>query len=299
MFTIRRATLTVVLFLGGAATVRAEDDFSKVEVKATQVQGNVWMLQGQGGNIGVSVGSDGLLIVDDEFAPLADKIRAALKGIADGKLKFILNTHWHGDHTGSNSVFGPEAPIIAQTNVRKRLAEGSKVPGRERPPEGPAALPVITFDQSLSVHFNGEEIQVLHVPAGHTDGDSIIFFTGSNVVHMGDQFFNGSFPFVDIDSGGNVEGYIKNVRDVLAKLPKGAKIIAGHGPIGNAQDLEKFLVMLEKTTAIVRDARKAGKTLERTEAAGFPDEWKSWGEGFVNSKRWVDLVWRSLEPRAR
>ena len=165
-----------------------------MQIKATKVAGNVYMLEGAGGNIGVSVGDDGILIVDDQFAPLADKIRAALKALADKKLRFILNTHWHGDHTGGNVAFGPEATIIAHDNVRKRLSteqksRSSKAPRRASPKE---ALPVITFDQSLSVHFNGEEIRAIHYPQGHTDGDSVIFFTASNVVHLGDDFFAGT-----------------------------------------------------------------------------------------------------------
>src|SRR5258705_1387650 len=186
-------------------------DFSKVEIKTTKVAGNVYMLQGSGGNIGVSVGPDGILIVDDEFAPLADKIKAALKGLGEGKLKFILNTHWHGDHTGGNGVFGPEAPIIAQTNVRKRLADGYSSPNYNVKPAPKEALPVVTFDQTLSVHFNGEEIRVLHFPHGHTDGDSVIFFTTSNVVHMGDDFFAGSFPFVDLERGVYVGWVVLNL----------------------------------------------------------------------------------------
>src|SRR5712692_12003121 len=200
-------------------------DFSKVEIKVTKVGGNVYMLEGSGGNIGVSVGPDGILIVDDQFAPLADKIKAALKTLGDGKLKFVLNTHYHGDHTGGNVVFSPEAPIIAQTNVRARLSteQKSKFFKRTTPPSPKEALPVITFDQAVSVFFNGEEIKVIHFPHGHTDGDSVIFFTGANVVHMGDDFFAGRFPFVDLASGGNVEGVTKNVGDIISKLPAGVK----------------------------------------------------------------------------
>jgi glyoxylase-like metal-dependent hydrolase (beta-lactamase superfamily II) len=237
------------------------------------------------------------LIVDDEFAPLADKIKAALKGLGDGKLKFILNTHWHGDHTGGNVVFGPEAPIIAQTNVRKRLSEGSNVPNRTVKPAPKEALPVITFDQSLSVYFNGEEIRVIHYPHGHTDGDAVIFFTGANVVHMGDDFFSGMFPFVDLDSGGDVDGYIKNVGDVITKLPANVKIIPGHGPLSNIDDLKRFHRMLIETSGIVRQKMAEGKKVEQIKAEGFPDEWKSWGAGFVNSDRWIDTIYRSFSAR--
>ena len=276
----------------------AQQDFSKVEIKTTKVAGNVYMLQGSGGNIGVSVGPDGILIVDDEFAPLADKIKAALKGLGEGKLKFILNTHWHGDHTDGNVVFGPEAPIIAQTNVRKRLADGYSSPTYSVKPAAKEGLPVVTFDQSLSVHFNGEEIRVIHFPHGHTDGDAVIFFTGANVVHMGDDFFNGMFPFVDLDSGGDVEGYVKNVGDVISKLPANVKIIPGHGPLGSIDDLKRFHHMLTETTGIVRKKMAEGKKVEQIKADGLPAEWKSWSWEFVSSDRWIETIYRSFSARS-
>ena len=293
--------LSVILVIAALAGVsQAQQDFSKVEIKVTKVAGSVYMLEGSGGNIGVSVGSDGILIVDDEFAPLADKIKAALKGLGEGKLKFILNTHWHGDHTGGNVVFGPEAPIIAQTNVRKRLAteQKSELFKSTTPPSPKEALPVITFDQSLSVHFNGEEIRVIHFPHGHTDGDSVIYFTGANVVHMGDDFFAGRFPFVDLESGGDVEGYAKNVGEVLAKLPAGAKIIPGHGPLSGPDDLKLFHSMLTQTIDIVRKKFAAGKTLEQIKSEGLPDEWKSWGTGFVKTDAWIETIFRSLSAHS-
>ncbi|MGZ5483636.1 MAG: MBL fold metallo-hydrolase, partial [Pyrinomonadaceae bacterium] len=254
-------SFAALIVLAASQSAFAQQDWSKVEIKSTKVNGNVYMLQGSGGNIGVSVGGDGILIVDDQYAPLADKIKAALKTLGEGKLKFILNTHWHGDHTGGNAAFSSEGSIIAHTNVRKRLAEGMTITGRTVQPAAKEALPIITFDQSVSVHFNGEEIRALHFPRGHTDGDAVIFFTSSNVVHMGDLFFNGMFPYVDIDSGGDVEGYMKNVGEVLGKLPAGAKIIPGHGPLATAEDLKKVHTMLTTTTGIVRDKMKAGKTL--------------------------------------
>lgn len=288
--------LAGALLLCAATQAIAQQDFSKVEIKATKVSGNVYMLEGSGGNIGVSVGSDGLLIVDDQFAPLADKIKAALKNLGEGKLKFILNTHWHGDHTGGNAVFGPDAPIIAQTNVRKRLQEGMTAP-RKVDPAPKEALPVITFDQSVSVHFNGEEIRVIHFPHGHTDGDSVIFFTKSNVVHMGDDFFNGMFPFIDIDSGGDVDGYVKNVGEVLSKVPAGAKIIPGHGALASADDLKKFHQMLVATTDIVRQRVAAGKTLDQIKAEGLPPEWNSWGAGFIKTDRWLETLYRAYAKK--
>lgn len=275
---------------------RPQTDWSKVQIKATKVAGNVYVLEGGGGNIGVSVGPDGILIVDDQFAPLADKIRAALKTLGQGKLRFILNTHWHNDHTGGNAAFGPEATIIAHDNVRKRLSTEQRLEFfKQTVPASPKeALPVITFDQSLSVHFNGEEIRALHLPQGHTDGDSIIFFTSSNVVHLGDDFFSGSFPFVDLDSGGSVEGLTKNIEELITKIPAGAKLIPGHGPVSTIDDLKSYHRMLTETTAVVRQKIAANKTLAEIKSEGLPAEWDSWGKGFIKTDQWLELIHLSL-----
>jgi len=291
--------LLLTVLLAFTASAQAQTDFSKVQMKATKVAGNVYMLEGAGGNIGVSVGDDGLLIVDDQFAPLADKIRAALKGIADKKLKFILNTHWHGDHTGGNVVFGPEATIIAHDNVRKRLAteQKSTVFNTTTPPSPKEALPVITFDQSLSVHFNGEDIRAIHFPHGHTDGDSVIFFSASNVVHLGDDFFAGRFPFVDLESGGSVEGLVKNIGELVNKIPADAKLIPGHGPLSTLDDLKSYYRMLQQTTEIVRQKIAGGKTLDQIKSEGLPEEWKPWGEGFIKTDRWVETIYKSLTAK--
>lgn len=290
--------LIIVLVISPTPSTKAQD-FSKVEITAAKVAGNVHMLQGAGGNIGVSVGPDGILIVDDQFAPLADKIKAALKNLGEGKLKFVLNTHWHGDHTGGNAQFGPEAPIIAHDNVRRRLATEQRIEiFKSTTPASPKeALPVITFDKSLSVHFNGEEIRVIHFPQGHTDGDSIIFFTNSNVVHMGDDFFVAKFPFVDLDTGGSVQGLTKNIGDIIPKLAADVKIIPGHGPLATVEDLKKFHHMLKETTAIVQGKMKAGKTMEQIKAEGLPAEWTSWGTGFIKTDVWLEIIYRSLSKK--
>ena len=291
--------ITVVFVLLSATSVMAQQDFSTVTIKATKVSGNVYMLEGSGGNIGVSVGPDGILIVDDQFAPLADKIKAALKTLGEGKLKFVLNTHWHPDHTGANQVFGPEAPIIAHDNVRKRLAteQKSEFFKRTTPASPKEALPVITFGHSVTVHFNGEEIRAIHFPNGHTDGDSVIFFTGSNVVHMGDDFFGNRFPFVDLDSGGSVEGLIKNIADVMAKLPADVKIIPGHGPISTLDDLRRYHQMLVTTTDIVRQKMAAGKTIEQIKTEGLPAQWNDWGTGFIKTDMWLQAIHASLSKK--
>jgi glyoxylase-like metal-dependent hydrolase (beta-lactamase superfamily II) len=295
---VKKVLVSFVLFLF-AVSVQAQTDWSKVEIKAQKVSGNVYMLEGAGGNIGVSVGDDGILIVDDQYAPLADKIKAALKGIADKKLRFILNTHWHGDHTGGNVVFGPEAPVIAHDNVRKRMAteQKSEFFKRTTPASPKEALPVITFDHNLTVHFNGEEIRAIHFPQGHTDGDSVVFFTSSNVVHLGDDFFAGRFPFVDLESGGNVEGLTKNIGEIIEKIPAGAKLIPGHGPLSTIDDLKTYHGMLMKTTDVVRQKISAGKTLEQIKNEGLPEEWKSWGTGFIKTDLWLEIVYRSLTAK--
>lgn len=290
--------LFALLLLPSLAFAQGQD-FSKVEMKATKVAGNVWMLEGAGGNIGVSVGPDGLLIVDDQFAPLADKIKAALKNLGEGKLKFVINTHWHGDHTGSNAVFGVDSTIIAHSNVRKRLgAESTNRDGQKVPAAPKVALPIITFDQTLSVHFNGEEIKAIHYPNGHTDGDGIIFFTGSNVVHMGDHMMTGNFPYVDMNSGGSVEGIVRNIGNVLAKLPPDVKIIPGHGPLATVDDVRKYQQVLIETVDIVRKQMQAGKSMDEAKAAGLPAKYDGWGKGFISTPVWIETIFKSLSNPA-
>jgi len=287
--------LVLLAFLAAGGLPAQDERFADVQIKATHVGGNVHALEGYGGNIGVSVGEDGILIVDDQFAPLADRIRAALGKLGEGKLRFVLNTHWHGDHTGGNPVFGAEAPIIAQDNVRARLARGQRLGERAREPMVPQGLPVITFDRSLSVHFNGEEIRVIHLDHAHTDGDSVVWFTGSNVVHMGDILFSGLFPFVDLESGGDVEGLIGQVAELIDELPADARLIAGHGPVvSTLDDLRVYHDMLVRTTDIVRGRIAEGMTLEQIEAAGLPAEWSGFSWEFVPTDRWLAIVHASL-----
>ncbi len=274
----------------------AQQDFSDVEFEVTHVSGSVWVLiSGRGGNIGVSSGPDGVLMVDDQFAPLADKIRAALREAGQSGLaaepKFLLNTHWHGDHTGGNAEFADQATIVAHTNVRERLASSQN----DTPPE---ALPVITFDDALSLHFNGEEIRAFHVPNGHTDGDVVIYFMGSNVIHMGDDFFAGRFPFVDIASGGSVEGMERGVGEVLQHVPDDAAIIPGHGPLSTVEDLENYHRMLGETIATVRRKMDRGMSSEEIQGEGVADQWSGWGAGFINTERWLDTIFQSLSGGA-
>ena len=268
---------------------------AQAQIKTTHVAGAVHMLTGRGGNIGVSAGEDGILMVDDKFAPLAPKIKAALGGLGAKKpLAFVVNTHWHGDHTGANEIFGKDAYIISHANVRKRLAVTSYVLGRTVKPKAKVGLPVITYEGSISVHFNGEEIRIVHYPNGHTDGDSVLFFPKSNVVHTGDLFFSGRFPFVDLGNGGDVKGLTKNIAKLIGQIPKDAKIIPGHGPLSGVKELKAYHAMLVETTRIVREQMKAGKTLAQIQAAGLPQKYASWGKGFISTKRWVGTVFNSL-----
>jgi cyclase len=297
MTRFRSSSIAIMAALAALAATTtpavAQRDFSTVEIKTQKVAGNIYMLEGAGGNIGVSAGEDGILIVDDQFKPLADKIRAALKGINPGKLRYVLNTHFHGDHVGSNEIFGAEATIIAHDNVRKRIStrqESSRGVVEALAKEG---WPVITFDASVSVHFNGEAIRVIHVPNGHTDGDSIIHFTGANVVHMGDQMFAGRFPFIDLEGGGTLRGYTKNIADIIAQLPADVKIIPGHGPLSTLDDLKAMHKMLVGTADIVQKKIKEGKSLEAIIAEGLP-EYESWNWQFISTKTWIETLHKEL-----
>jgi len=297
MTRFRSSSIAIMAALAALAATTtpavAQRDFSTVEIKTQKVAGNIYMLEGAGGNIGVSAGEDGILIVDDQFKPLADKIRAALKGINPGKLRYVLNTHFHGDHVGSNEIFGAEATIIAHDNVRKRIStrqESSRGVVEALAKEG---WPVITFDASVSVHFNGEAIRVIHVPNGHTDGDSIIHFTGANVVHMGDQMFAGRFPFIDLEGGGTLRGYTKNIADIIAQLPADVKIIPGHGPLSTLDDLKAMHKMLVGTADIVQKKIKEGKSLESIISEGLP-EYESWNWQFISTKTWIETLHKEL-----
>ena len=294
---MRKAVLALIspLFFLGVQAFAQGQDFSKVEIKVQKVAGTVYMLQGAGGNIGASVGEDGIVVVDDEFLPLADKIEAALKGITDKPVKFILNTHWHGDHTGGNPHFGAKAPIIAQENVRKRLATGGQTRFGKVEPAGKVALPVITFEEDVTVHLNGEDIRAIHFPNGHTDGDSVIFFPQANVVHMGDDFFNGGmFPFIDLDSGGSVQGMIAGGEKVLAEVPDDVKIIPGHGPLGTKDDLRKFITMLKETSAAVQAGINQHKTMEQLKNEKVLAKWDAFGQSFIKTDVFVEILYDSL-----
>lgn len=294
-----RKFIFVILMIAAGYAAAQDRDFSKVEMKVSKVAGNVYMLQGAGGNIGALVGDDGIIIIDDQFAPLVDKIRAALKGITDKPVRFIINTHYHFDHTGGNALFSQSSTIIAQDNVRKRLETGGKAGNGgsvsfDIKPEVPEALPIITFEHDVTVHMNGEDIRALHFPSGHTDGDSIIFFPKANVVHMGDDFVTYGFPFIDVNGGGSVKGMIEAVESVIQQIPADAKIIPGHGDVSTVEDMRQFVKMLKDTSAVVEKAIADGKTVEQMKSEKILDAWQKFSGEFITTDAYIETVYNSL-----
>jgi cyclase len=294
---IRAALVGALAALAGAAFAQQED-FSKVEIKVTKVSGNVYMLEGAGGNIAASVGDDGIVIVDDQFAPLADKIRAALKGITDKPLRFVVNTHYHFDHTGGNLPF-KDATIIAHDNVRKRLSQHN-TPGNggsvkaDQPASPKEALPVITFEHDVTLHVNGEDIRALHAPSGHTDGDSIVFFPKSNVVHFGDDFVRYGFPFIDINGGGSSEGMIDALENAMTQLPADVKVIPGHGALSTLADVREFVKMLKETRAVVEKEVKTGKTLDQLKQEKVLAPWQKYAGPFISADMIIETLYNEL-----
>jgi glyoxylase-like metal-dependent hydrolase (beta-lactamase superfamily II) len=297
---VRQLAWGVVAAVAFSVAWAQEPDYSKVEITVAKVAGSVYMLQGaDAGNIAACVGGDGIVIVDDQYAPLADKIRAALKGITDKPLRFIINTHYHGDHTGGNALFQRDAPIIAHDNVRKRLQEGLTAGNLgsvkfEQTPQPKDALPILTFDHDVTVHVNGEDIRALHFPRGHTDGDSIIFFPQSNVVHMGDDFVRYGFPFIDLGSGGSVEGMIAALEEVIPQLPGDVKVIPGHGDLANLDDMREYVKMLKETRAAVQEGIRKHKTLDQMKQEKVLEGWKKWSNDFITSDAFVETLYNDL-----
>jgi cyclase len=265
---IAALSLGLTVSLGLPVHAADADPFAGVAVTAEKVAGSVYMLMGSGGNIGLSVGADGTLMVDDQYAPLSQRIQAAIASVGGDEPRIILNTHYHGDHTGSNPQFGTSGTIIAHENVRIRLLDEEDF--------ARTGLPVVTFEDKLRIYFNDDELDVLHLPAGHTDGDAIVWFKNANVLHLGDHFFNGMFPFVDLQGGGSVRGFIKNMRTIIAMAPEDIRIIPGHGKLGNILELSENAEMIESTFAAVEAALAAGKTEQEIIDAGVEKRWKSY-----------------------
>ena len=299
-----RRTLTILGLLGVcAAQILGHGDDSHfqtrqdVQVKTTKLTGNVYMLQGRGGNIGALVGPEGILIIDDDYKVVSTKLAAALKELGSDKPRFILNTHWHGDHTEGNEFFGKDSTIVAHLNVRKRLMNPPVIFGQKTAPYPSFALPIVTYTESMSLHINGEETRLVHYPNGHTDGDTVVFFQNANVVHLGDNFFLGRFPFVDIDSGGSVQGMINVVATLIKQIPADAKLIPGHGPQATLDDLKAYHQALVETSNLVQAEMKKGTSLENIKKAGLPEKYKEWGSGFIKTDFWIDTIHRSYSMK--
>ena len=251
------------------------------------------MLQGRGGNIGALVGQDGILLVDDDYKAVSEKLAAALKELGSSSPRYILNTHWHGDHTEGNEFFGKSSIIVAHANVRKRLSQANTVFGRTVQAAPAIAWPVITYTENMSIYFGGEEVRAVHFPNAHTEGDTVVFFKGSNVVHMGDMFFLGRFPFVDLGSGGSVRGLLNHINVLIAEIPVDAKIIPGHGPAATHADLREYHAMLSESVKIIEDQMRAGKSLDEVKRAGLPEKFAAWGSGFIKTDLWIETVYNS------
>lgn len=292
-----KAGLAVVLALV-AAPVLAQQDFSKVEVKAEKVAEGIYMLTGSGGNMGLSVGKSGTYLIDDQYAPLTDKILAAIRAITPDPVRFVVNTHWHGDHTGGNENMGKAGAIlVAHENVRQRMSAGQFASAaRQIPPSPEGALPVVTFTDAVTFHWNGDEIRVYHVPPAHTDGDSIVHFVKADVVHMGDVFFNGGYPFIDTSSGGRVDGVIEAVDRVLAGIGEGTRIIPGHGPLARKADLQAYRDVVKAARDRIAKLKAEGKSRDEVIATKpTADLDAKWGTGFMKGDSFVGLAYDSLK----
>ena len=291
-FTLTFALLTFVTLTSITQTFASEsqasDRFASVEIETLQLTDNVYVLIGSGGNIGVLTGGDGLLMIDDQYAPLSDKIKAALAKLGDDQPAYLINTHYHGDHTGGNINFGHEAIIAAHDNVRTRLINGSEEITQH-------ALPEITYQKQVSIYFNDEEIRLIHLPAGHTDGDTIVHLINNDVIHMGDNFWFPLYPYVDIDAGGSVDGLINNIETTLNMINDSTKVISGHGEVASGKELKIFLNMLKDTRGQVRNAFAAGKTIDEIIETGLSAQWKDWGAGYINEERWIRTLHRQSQ----
>ncbi len=293
------------LLLAVAAPLSAqEQDFSKVEIKSAPLGAHVYLLQGSGGNIAALIGSEGVLLVDDEFGALADKIRATLKGLgAEKPVRFVVNTHYHFDHTDGNLAFAAAgATIIAQDNLRTRLASGGTIGNggsiaRDVKPADPGALPTITYERELTLHLDAQEIRVHHYANAHTDGDSVVFFPAAKAVHMGDIFVRYGFPFIDINGGGNVRGMIEACEDVLRVVPPDTQVIPGHGELATLDDLREYLKMLKETSALVVQRLASGETLAQMKHEKLLGAWRarySPPKGFVDTDAFTESLYNSL-----
>lgn len=294
--TIRMLLALALIAAHGPAL--AQQDLSAVEVSITPIRAGLHLITGRGGNIVASTGADGTFLVDDQYAPLTDKIRAALATVTDQPVRFVVNTHWHGDHVGGNENLGNAgAVIVAHDNVRQRMSSDQFMAAfNSTVPAAPAkALPVITFGESLSLHLNGDTMQVIHVPSAHTDGDAVVFFQAANVLHMGDTYFNGLYPFIDLGSGGGIHGMIAAVAECVSLTNADTVIVPGHGPLSTRAQLMAYGEMLAGFRDRIAELKAAGKSLEEAIAerptADFDDKL---GKGFIAPERLVGFIYESL-----
>ncbi|MDZ7782921.1 MAG: MBL fold metallo-hydrolase [Halioglobus sp.] len=283
----------VVAVAAWPAVSLAQQAASGVSVEA--LRGPLHLLQGRGGNVVASVGFDGILLIDDDYAELGPEYEKAIAGLTEFGLMpgFVVNTHWHADHTGNNEYWASRgAVILAHENVRVRMSTPQEIEALDMQvePSPRMALPMVTFEDSLALHFNGGDIEVQHYAAGHTDGDSVIYYVEDNVVHTGDLFFKDAYPFIDLSSGGSVDGYIASVEAVLSRVDDGTLIVPGHGDTANREDFERFLAMLKSTTEAVRTALDKGLSVEEIQQLTLGAKWADWGEGFIDEKAWIATI---------
>ncbi len=296
---IRQATIAFISIAGFANVSVAQDvDFDKVEIETIPVAENIYMLTGEGGNIGVSVGEDGVLLIDDQFAPLTEKIEAAVNEISDGEIQFLLNTHWHYDHTGGNENLGDAGVVIvAHDEVYTRMSTEQFIEAFQRsvPASPSAALPKITFNDSTTFHFNDRTIHGFHVESAHTDGDTVIHFPEADVIHTGDVYFNGLYPFIDTSSGGSIAGMIEATEKVLALAGDETKIIPGHGALSNRAELENYRQMLVNVKARTEKAIAQDNSLEEFIASKPTSDYDAdWGGGFLKPEQFLTIVYEDL-----
>lgn len=293
---IKSIIATAVTFISASLI---SQDMSKVVIKSQKVSDKIYMLSGQGGNIGALNTAEGVILIDDQFAPLTEKILSAVKEFSTGKIKFLINTHWHFDHTGGNENFGKKGSIVvAHKNVRKRMSTKQfiKAFNKEIPASPKKALPVITFEKEMAFHLGSEHVRVIHLKNAHTDGDSVIVFEGSNVIHAGDIFFNGSYPFIDSSSGGSARGMIKAVDRILKISNSSTKIIPGHGPLGSYESLKVYRKMLVDLTNKMSKLKKKGLSLKQIKEKKITKKYDAkWGNGFLNSDKFVTVLFGSTK----